>query len=47
MGADHPLGKRVLERNPDNYFAGIEQVAFCLGHIGSGIERKRPGLSPA
>ncbi|MCE4054591.1 catalase [Pseudomonas sp. Au-Pse12] len=37
-----PLGKRVLERNPDNYFAGTERVAFCRGHIGSGIERKRP-----
>src|SRR5450432_389181 len=28
-----PLGKLVLNRNPDNYFAETEQVAFHLGHV--------------
>ena len=28
-----PLGKMVLNRNPDNFFSDIEQVAFCPGHI--------------
>ncbi|PPS64390.1 catalase HPII [Pseudomonas sp. BRM28] len=33
-----PLGKMVLNRNPDNFFAEIEQVAFCPGHIVPGID---------
>jgi catalase len=33
-----PLGKLVLNRNPDNYFAETEQVAFCPGHIVPGID---------
>jgi len=33
-----PLGKMVLNRNPDNYFAEIEQIAFCPGHIVPGID---------
>ncbi|MGV8919617.1 MAG: catalase HPII [Pseudomonas sp.] len=33
-----PLGKMVLNRNPDNYFAETEQVAFCPGHILPGID---------
>ena len=33
-----PLGKMVLNRNPDNYFAETEQVAFCPGHIVPGID---------
>ncbi|GAB7530507.1 catalase HPII [Pseudomonas sp. 3A(2025)] len=33
-----PLGKMVLDRNPDNYFAETEQVAFCPGHIVPGID---------
>ncbi|MGN6725030.1 MAG: catalase [Tepidisphaeraceae bacterium] len=32
------LGKMVLNRNPDNYFAETEQVAFHPGHIVSGID---------
>ncbi|WP_249678622.1 catalase HPII [Pseudomonas abieticivorans] len=32
------LGKMVLNRNPDNYFAETEQVAFCPGHIVPGID---------
>ena len=33
-----PLGRMVLNRNPDNYFAETEQVAFCPGHIVPGID---------
>ncbi|MGI4983973.1 MAG: catalase HPII [Janthinobacterium lividum] len=32
------LGKMTLNRNPDNYFAETEQVAFCPGHIVPGID---------
>jgi catalase len=28
----------VLNRNPDNFFAEVEQVAFCPGHIVPGID---------
>ncbi len=31
-------GKMVLDRNPDNFFAETEQVAFCPSHIVSGID---------
>ena len=33
-----PLGKMVLDRNPDNFFAETEQVAFCTAHIVPGID---------
>ncbi len=33
-----PLGKLVLNRNPDNYFAETEQVAFHPGHLVPGID---------
>jgi len=33
-----PIGKFVLNRNVDNFFAEIEQVAFCPGHIVPGID---------
>ncbi|MBF8802530.1 MULTISPECIES: catalase HPII [Pseudomonas] len=33
-----PLGKMVLNRNPDNFFAEVEQVAFCPAHIVPGID---------
>lgn len=33
-----PIGKMVLNRNPDNYFAETEQVAFSPGHIVPGID---------
>lgn len=33
-----PLGRMVLNRNPENYFAEIEQVAFSPGHFIPGIE---------
>ncbi len=33
-----PLGRLVLNRNPDNYFAETEQVAFHPGHLVPGID---------
>jgi catalase len=33
-----PVGKLVLNRNPDNYFAETEQSAFHPGHIVPGID---------
>jgi catalase len=33
-----PIGKMVLDRNPDNYFAETEQVAFCPSHVVPGID---------
>ncbi len=33
-----PLGKMTLNRNPDNFFAETEQVAFCTAHIIPGID---------
>src|SRR4029077_17861391 len=32
------VGKLTLNRNPDNYFAENEQVAFHTGHLVPGIE---------
>ncbi len=33
-----PVGKLVLDRNPDNFFAETEQVAFCAAHIVPGVD---------
>lgn len=33
-----PVGKIVLNRNPSNYFAEVEQAAFSPAHIVPGIE---------
>jgi catalase len=33
-----PVGKMVLNRNPENFFAEVEQAAFCPASIVSGIE---------
>lgn len=33
-----PVGKLVLNKNPDNYFAETEQVAFAPTHLVPGIE---------
>ena len=33
-----PFGKLTLNRNPDNYFAEIEQLAFSPSHLVPGIE---------
>ena len=38
---DYPLntiGKLVLNKNPENYFAEVEQVAFSPSHLVPGIE---------
>jgi catalase len=32
------IGKMTLNRNPDNFFAETEQVAFHLGHVVPGID---------
>ncbi len=32
------IGKLTLNRNPDNYFAETEQVAFCVSHVVPGID---------
>ncbi|MBC5826101.1 MAG: catalase, partial [Candidatus Eremiobacteraeota bacterium] len=32
------IGKMVLDKNPDNYFAETEQVAFCASHVVPGID---------
>jgi catalase len=32
------VGKLVLNRNPDNFFAETEQVAFCPSHVVPGID---------
>src|ERR1700683_3962181 len=31
------VGKMVLDRNPDNFFAETEQVAFCPSHLVPGL----------
>jgi len=33
-----PYGKLVLNRNPQNYFAEVEQAAFSPGHLVPGVE---------
>jgi catalase len=33
-----PIGRLVLDRNPDNFFAETEQVAFCTAHVVPGID---------
>jgi catalase len=32
------VGRMVLDRNPDNFFAETEQVAFCVAHVIPGID---------
>ena len=34
----HIVGRMVLNRNPDNFFAETEQVAFCTAHVVPGID---------
>ncbi len=46
-----PIGRMVLDRNPDNFFAETEQVAFHPGHVVPGsisrtIRCCRGGFSP-
>ncbi|MBC7617969.1 MAG: catalase [Candidatus Saccharibacteria bacterium] len=33
-----PVGRMVLNRNPQNFFAETEQVAFCTAHVVPGID---------
>ena len=33
-----PVGKLILDRNPSNYFAEVEQIAFSPSHMIPGIE---------
>jgi catalase len=33
-----PVGRMVLNRNPDNFFAETEQVAFCVAQVVPGID---------
>ena len=33
-----PVGKLTLNRNPSNYFAEVEQLAFSPAHLVPGIE---------
>ena len=33
-----PIGRMILNRNPDNFFAETEQVAFCAAHIVPGLD---------
>ena len=33
-----PVGRLVLDRNPKDYFAEVEQVAFSPAHLVPGIE---------
>ncbi|MBA3708905.1 MAG: catalase [Planctomycetes bacterium] len=32
------VGKLVLDRNPQNFFAEVEQAAFCVGNVVPGID---------
>lgn len=36
--AVRPIGRMVLNRNPDNFFAETEQAAFCTAHIVPGLD---------
>jgi catalase len=38
------VGKMVLNRYPDNYFAETEQVAFCPSHVVPGIDHSNDPL---
>ena len=33
-----PIGRMVLNRNPDNFFAETEQVAFCTAQVVPGVD---------
>lgn len=33
-----PVGRMVLNRNPKNYFAEVEQIAFSPVHMIPGVE---------
>ncbi|HUS75556.1 MAG TPA: catalase [Methanothrix sp.] len=33
-----PMGKMVLDKNPDNFFTQVEQAALCPANLVPGIE---------
>ena len=35
-----PVGQLVINQNPDNYFAQVEQIAFSPSHLVPGIEAR-------
>ncbi len=39
-----PVGRMVLDRNPDNFFAETEQVAFCTANLVPGIDTSNDPL---
>jgi catalase len=39
-----PIGRMVLNRNPDNFFAETEQVAFCTANIIPGLDSSNDPL---
>jgi len=39
-----PVGRMVLNRNPDNFFAETEQVAFCTANLVPGIDTSNDPL---
>ncbi len=41
------VGKLTLDRNPTNFFAEVEQVAFCVGNIVPGIDFSNDPLMQA
>jgi catalase len=41
------IGKMVLDRNPDNFFAETEQVAFCVQNLVPGIDASNDPLMQA
>ncbi|WP_102158065.1 catalase [Zhihengliuella halotolerans] len=47
LAAVEPVGKMVLHRNPSNYFAETEQVAFHPGHLVPGIDVTNDALLAA
>jgi catalase len=38
------VGKMTLNRNPDNFFAETEQIAFCVSHVVPGIDFSKDPL---
>lgn len=44
LAAVIPIGRLVLNRNPDNFFAETEQVAFCTANLIPGIDTSNDPL---
>jgi catalase len=42
-----PVGRMILNRNPDNFFAETEQVAFGVQNLVPGIDFSRPAAGGA